>query len=55
MPAGSASSAARLLNTGAFDPEPFVTRSVGLEGVGQAFYDLLSGSPDRKVLVEPGL
>jgi (R,R)-butanediol dehydrogenase/meso-butanediol dehydrogenase/diacetyl reductase len=45
--------AARLLNSGTLDHSAFVTRSVGLDAVGQAFDDLQSGSNDRKILVEP--
>ena len=47
--------AARLLETHTFDPTSFVTRSVPLDVVGEAFQDLESGSLDRKILVEPGL
>jgi 2-desacetyl-2-hydroxyethyl bacteriochlorophyllide A dehydrogenase len=45
--------AARLLNSGTLDHSAFVTRTVALDAVGQAFDDLQSGSNDRKVLVEP--
>jgi len=47
-------SAARLLNSGALDPTSFVSRTVALDEVGQAFDDLQSGSNDRKVLIDPG-
>ncbi len=46
-------SAARLLNSGAVDPTAFVSRTVALDAVGQAFVDLQSGSTDRKVLIDP--
>jgi (R,R)-butanediol dehydrogenase / meso-butanediol dehydrogenase / diacetyl reductase len=45
--------AATLLESGTLDPTSFVTRTVALDAVGQAFDDLQSGSGDRKVLVEP--
>jgi (R,R)-butanediol dehydrogenase / meso-butanediol dehydrogenase / diacetyl reductase len=45
--------AAALLRSGALDPTDFVTRTVALDAVGQAFDDLQSGSGDRKVLVNP--
>ncbi len=46
-------SAARLLNSGGLDPTTFVSRTVGLDGVGQAFDDLQAGSNDRKILIDP--
>jgi (R,R)-butanediol dehydrogenase/meso-butanediol dehydrogenase/diacetyl reductase len=45
--------AAALLESGTLDPTDFVTRTVTLDAVGQAFDDLQSGSGDRKVLVDP--
>jgi (R,R)-butanediol dehydrogenase / meso-butanediol dehydrogenase / diacetyl reductase len=46
-------SAARLLGSGAVDASSFVSRTVALDEVGQAFNDLEAGSTDRKVLVDP--
>ena len=48
-------SAARLLNGGTLDPTSFVSRTVPLDAVAQAFDDLQSGSDDRKVLIDPGV
>jgi (R,R)-butanediol dehydrogenase / meso-butanediol dehydrogenase / diacetyl reductase len=45
--------AAALLESGAVDPADFVTRTVALGAVGEAFDDLQSGFDDRKVLVNP--
>jgi (R,R)-butanediol dehydrogenase / meso-butanediol dehydrogenase / diacetyl reductase len=48
-------SAARLLNSGSLDPTNFVSRTVGLDAIGQAFHDLQAGSNDRKVLIDPSV
>jgi threonine dehydrogenase-like Zn-dependent dehydrogenase len=48
-------SAARLLNSGTLDPASFVSRTVPLDAVAQAFEDLQSGSSDRKVLIDPSV
>ena len=45
--------AAEMIASGAVDVAPLVTRRVLLEETDQAFTDLLSGSPDGKVLVTP--
>ena len=52
---GEFAAAARLLESGDIDPKTFVTRTVPLETLGQAFDDLQSGSNDRKILVDPRL
>jgi (R,R)-butanediol dehydrogenase/meso-butanediol dehydrogenase/diacetyl reductase len=46
--------AARLLESDGFDPSSFVTRTVALGAVGDAFRDLETGTDERKVLVDPG-
>jgi 2-desacetyl-2-hydroxyethyl bacteriochlorophyllide A dehydrogenase len=45
--------AARLLSSGVLDVDGFVTTTVGLDGVADAFTRLLAGSDERKVLVVP--
>jgi 2-desacetyl-2-hydroxyethyl bacteriochlorophyllide A dehydrogenase len=45
---------ADLLASGSIDPAPFVTGTVGLDGVDGAFAHLLSTTVERKVLVVPG-
>jgi 2-desacetyl-2-hydroxyethyl bacteriochlorophyllide A dehydrogenase len=47
--------AAAVLGSGAFAADAFVTSSVGLDDVGDAFTRLLAGGDDRKVLVRPAL
>lgn len=45
---------ADLLASGSIDPAPFVTGTVGLDGVDGAFAHLLSTTVERKILVVPG-
>jgi (R,R)-butanediol dehydrogenase/meso-butanediol dehydrogenase/diacetyl reductase len=45
--------AAALLESGALDLTDFVSRTVALDQIGQAFDDLRSGSDEGKVLVDP--
>ena len=44
---------ARLLSEGQLPVDGFVTRRVGLDGVGTAFADLKAATGDRKILVVP--
>jgi (R,R)-butanediol dehydrogenase/meso-butanediol dehydrogenase/diacetyl reductase len=45
--------AADLLLSGGIDAGAFITRRAGLEGVGQAFTDLLGGAEEVKILITP--
>lgn len=45
--------AARLIASGSVDVAPIVTRRVGLDDADEAFFALLGGAPEGKVLVVP--
>lgn len=45
--------AARLIASGTIDPAPVITRRVGLDETDEAFFGLLAGAAEGKVLVTP--